>query len=64
MFSTPLTKQTRVPKYLNALTFPNKEIKIALDIADEKPEDTIYIIRARLNDCPMPTPKMAVGEPF
>jgi hypothetical protein len=34
--------------------FVQKEIKIALDIADEKPEDTIYIIPARLVDCTLP----------
>lgn len=34
--------------------FVQKEIKIALDIADEKPEDTIYIIPARLEDCALP----------
>ena len=34
--------------------FVQKEIKIALDIADEKPEDTIYIIPARLEECKLP----------
>lgn len=28
-----------------------KEIKMALDVADEKPEDTIYIIPLRIEDC-------------
>lgn len=31
-----------------------KEIKMALDVADEKPEDTIYIIPLRLEDCRSP----------
>jgi len=31
-----------------------KEIKFALDIADEKPEGTIFLIPARLEDCPVP----------
>jgi two-component SAPR family response regulator len=31
-----------------------KEIKFALDIADEKPEDTIYIIPAKLEECSVP----------
>jgi hypothetical protein len=34
--------------------FVQKEIKIALDFADEKPDDTIYIIPARLEECPLP----------
>jgi hypothetical protein len=34
--------------------FIQKEIRIALDIADEKPEDTIYIIPARLEECVLP----------
>ncbi len=32
-----------------------KEIKLALDIADEKPEGAIYIIPARLEDCVLPS---------
>lgn len=31
-----------------------KEIKFALDIADEKPEGTIFLIPARLEDCTVP----------
>src|SRR5574341_345122 len=31
-----------------------KEIRFALDIADEKPEGTIFIIPARLEDCTIP----------
>lgn len=34
--------------------FVQKEIKEALDIADEKPEGTIFIIPARLDDCNVP----------
>jgi hypothetical protein len=34
--------------------FVQKEIRIALDIADEKPEGTIFIIPARLEDCKLP----------
>ena len=31
-----------------------KEIRIALDTADEKPEDTIYIIPAKIEECNVP----------
>ena len=34
--------------------FVQKEIKIALDAADEKPEGTIFIIPARLEECNIP----------
>jgi hypothetical protein len=34
--------------------FVQKEIKIALDTADEKPDGTIFIIPARLEDCEIP----------
>ncbi len=34
--------------------FVQKEIKFALDKADEKPEDTIFIIPARLDECEVP----------
>lgn len=34
--------------------FVQKEIRIALDVADRKPEDTIYIIPARLEECTLP----------
>jgi hypothetical protein len=34
--------------------FVNKEIKDALDIADTQPEDAIFVIPARLNDCKVP----------
>jgi CheY-like chemotaxis protein len=34
--------------------FVNKEIKIALDVADEKPENAIFIIPVKLQDCQIP----------
>lgn len=34
--------------------FVQKEIRYALDAADEKPDGTIYIIPARLEDCQLP----------
>lgn len=34
--------------------FVQKEIKFALDVADEQPEGRIYIIPARLEECPVP----------
>lgn len=34
--------------------YVQKEIKLALDIADEKPEGTIYIIPLKLEDCDVP----------
>lgn len=34
--------------------YVQKEIKFALDAADEKPEGMIFIIPARLEDCPLP----------
>ena len=34
--------------------FANKEIKLALDIADEKPEGTIFIIPVKLEECEVP----------
>ncbi|HPP63297.1 MAG TPA: TIR domain-containing protein [Anaerolineales bacterium] len=39
---------------INKEGFVQKEIKEALDIADEKPEHTIFIIPARLEDCNVP----------
>jgi dTDP-glucose 4,6-dehydratase len=35
--------------------FIQKEIRIALDAADEKPEGTVYIIPVRLDDCDVPS---------
>jgi hypothetical protein len=35
--------------------YVHKEIKTALDIADEQPEGTIFIIPVRLDDCTVPT---------
>lgn len=34
--------------------YVQKEIRVALDVADEKPEGTIFLIPARLEDCPVP----------
>jgi len=31
-----------------------KEIRFALDVADEKPEGTIFLIPAKLEDCEVP----------
>lgn len=39
---------------INKDGFVQKEIKIALDAADEKPEGTIFIIPARLENCEVP----------
>ena len=39
---------------MNKEGFVQKEIKIALDTADEKPEGTIFIIPARLENCDVP----------
>jgi len=41
-------------KSVNKEGYVQKEIKFALDIADEKPEGTIFIIPARLEDCEVP----------
>lgn len=34
--------------------YVQKELKRALDVADEKPEGTIFVIPVRLEDCPVP----------
>ncbi|MDO9301829.1 MAG: SUMF1/EgtB/PvdO family nonheme iron enzyme [Anaerolineales bacterium] len=34
--------------------YVHRELKLALDVADEKPENTIFIIPLRLEDCPAP----------
>ncbi len=34
--------------------FVQREIRVALDVAEERPEDTIYIIPARLEECDVP----------
>ena len=34
--------------------FVQKEIRLALDAADERPEDAIYIVPARLEECEVP----------
>ena len=35
--------------------FVNKEIRFALDVADEQPDGSIFVIPARLEDCELPT---------
>jgi CheY-like chemotaxis protein len=35
--------------------FRHKEIKLALDVADEQPEESIFLITARLEDCEVPS---------
>ena len=39
---------------VNKEGYIQKEIRFALDVADEKPEGTIYLIPARFEDCPVP----------
>ena len=34
--------------------FVQREIRLALEVAEEKPEGTIYIIPARLENCEVP----------
>ena len=41
-------------KSINKSGFVQKEIKYALDIAEEKPEGTIYIIPLKLEECDIP----------
>jgi formylglycine-generating enzyme required for sulfatase activity len=41
-------------KSINKEGYVQKEIKFALDVADEKPEGTIFIIPARLEECKVP----------
>jgi len=35
--------------------YAQKEIRFALDVADEQPEGTIFIIPVRIDDCPVPS---------
>lgn len=39
---------------VNKTGYVQKEIKQALDVADEQPEGSIYLIPIRLDDCPIP----------
>jgi TIR domain len=39
---------------VNKAGYVHKEIKIALDVADEQPEGTIFIIPVRLDECVVP----------
>ena len=41
-------------KSVSKTGFIQKEIKLALDISDEQPEDTIFIIPVRIEDCEVP----------
>lgn len=41
-------------KSINKEGYVQREIKFALDVADEKPEGTIFVIPARLEDCKVP----------
>ncbi|MBL8088942.1 MAG: PD40 domain-containing protein [Anaerolineales bacterium] len=41
-------------KSINREGYVQKEIKFALDVADEKPEGTIFIIPVRLEECEVP----------
>jgi hypothetical protein len=39
---------------INKPGYINKELKMALDVADKQPENTIFIIPLRFEDCPVP----------
>ena len=39
---------------INKEGYVQKEIRLALDVADEKPDGTIFLIPARLENCPVP----------
>src|SRR5262249_49331321 len=39
---------------INKEGYVNKEVKIALDVADEKPEGAIFVIPLKLEDCQVP----------
>jgi hypothetical protein len=43
------------PSSVTRAGFMQKELKFALDVADEQPEGRIYIIPVRLKDCEVPT---------
>ena len=40
--------------WVNSAGYTQKEIKLALDVADEQPEGAIFIIPLRLDDCDVP----------
>ena len=42
------------PESVTKTGFVQKEIKIALDFADEHPEDAIFVMPYRIEDCPIP----------
>src|SRR5437588_13103710 len=39
---------------INKVGFVHKEVKLALELADEQPERSIFIIPLRLEDCSLP----------
>jgi hypothetical protein len=39
---------------INTEGYVQREIKLALDAADEKPEDTVYLIPVKLEECELP----------
>src|SRR5215211_2263375 len=39
---------------INKKGYVQKEIKYALDVADEQPDDTIYLIPVKLEECDIP----------
>ena len=41
--------------FVNKAGFLQKEIKFVLDVADEQPEDTIFVIPLRLEECEPPS---------
>jgi len=42
------------PGSINKVGYVNKEIKKALDVADEQPEGTIFLIPLKLEECEIP----------
>jgi 6-phosphogluconolactonase (cycloisomerase 2 family) len=42
------------PRSISREGYVHKEIKLALDVADEKPEGTVYLIPAKLEECEVP----------
>ncbi|MBI5034179.1 MAG: toll/interleukin-1 receptor domain-containing protein [Chloroflexi bacterium] len=42
------------PKAITKSGYVQKEIRFALDIAEEKPEDTIFLIPVKLEECEVP----------
>lgn len=42
------------PRAVNKVGYIQKEIRYALDCADEQPEDTVYIVPVKLEECEVP----------